>query len=297
MVMLPVRDRAYPEWAVFIGKYPVTNAQFRRYVALGERIEPRWGMARAVWWNTEPGRRLRAQDMHRIRTWRHQEGRPVGELFTHNVNKADGHWEGPFEPWNDPHFSADDQPVVCIDFFLAYRYARWVSQMAHDERIVTTLPSVRAWDIGCFGNIFPSRDPRNWLETSAGIHHRKEAPATIDRSGGRTNRWGISDLIGNVWEWCSDEIAAQSMSHLAILSAPYPASPAALRGGGYLDDMEKVSPFLDVASLTDQEYTSHTDLGFRIAAAVHVSRVPTDVGQRLATVDMADELIFFHPTK
>ena len=72
----------------------------------------------------------------------------------------------------------------------------------------------------------------------------------------------LIDLIGNVWEWCSEEEEFWS----PLLTPSRLDSRAYLRGGSWLDDLERTRPFLDSRALKNGDATSHTDLGFRIAA-------------------------------
>ena len=60
-----------------------------------------------------------------------------------------------------------------------------------------------------------------------------------------------------------------------------------LRGGGYLDDLSQIRPFLNSQQLQDRVQTSHTDVGFRIAVALEARTIPSEVLQRLATCEMS----------
>ncbi|MBP1468913.1 SUMF1/EgtB/PvdO family nonheme iron enzyme [Candidatus Chloroploca sp. M-50] len=222
--------------AVLIGKYPVTNGQYKNFVQHTGYPEP------------------------------------VGERF------INGQWQGPFNPWSDAEFSDPDKPIVCVNAHDAMKYCAWVEQLLQDNAYQVALPLKSVWDFAAFGTAYPNRDPRTWLNSGSEIHHRASSPAKIDREGTRTNVRGVSDLIGNVWEWCS----FISTVSFPLLGAPFDQQPRLeLRGGSYLDNMSQVEPFLSSDSLSEKDMTSHADLGFRIAAKVDLQKLPLEVRETL----------------
>jgi Sulfatase-modifying factor enzyme 1 len=153
-------------------------------------------------------------------------------------------------------------------------YVRRVDAVTRDAGRRTVLPDPALWDFAAFGTEYPTRRPKTWLAVSKSIHHKAIAPLQCDLSGERSNVLGISDLIGNVWEWCLPGETAP-----AVLG-PLEVEPQ-LRGGGFLDDLSRTSVFLDASMLPDREETRHSDLGFRIAGKVPVSELPDTVQVRL----------------
>jgi formylglycine-generating enzyme required for sulfatase activity len=111
------------------------------------------------------------------------------------------------------------------------------------------LPSEAEWEYACKAGT-----------TSARYGETDEIAWYRGNSGGRThevgrkkpNAWGICDMLGNVWEWCSD-----------IYDETTYGSYRVLRGGGW-NDMER-------GCLATNRRRSHPvsfkmdDLGFRIA--------------------------------
>lgn len=68
-------------------------------------------------------------------------------LFAENTNSPaplgqhhrGGKWVGPFSPWDDPNFSEDSQPVVCIPYYSAFEYCAWVNKLVgqHNRAVAT----------------------------------------------------------------------------------------------------------------------------------------------------------------
>jgi hypothetical protein len=239
-----------------LSRHPITNGQYRRFV----------------------------------KSTGHPE--PAGEVFVRN--RWRGRWQKGFRPWQSPQFRDDDKPVVCISKNDADAYCRWLwRRYTPDERVggVPRLPSRELWDYGGFGSTFHTNDPTSWLQSTATVHHRSSEPAEVDRAGDRTNRFGLSDMFGNVWEWCAstpiyrprrrgDPFSFESAGFvdLGVLVDHH----LHCRGGSYLDDLEYVMPFRDEAQLRSGADTRHADLGFRLACRIRVRALPHDSSDMLA---------------
>lgn len=267
MVVLPnFVDNDYPYSAdkiLCIGKYPVVNKQYEKFVDY-----------------TPPGNPYE----------------PTGKSFTEKG------WAGPFRPWQEENFNHPDQPVVCVTYHDARSYCRWADSMHRipalsDEghRIPSLdirLATPSEWDFAAYGSNYHSRHPRSWLSRTPSIHHQASNPARIDFTGTRSNVWGLSDMFGNVWEWCLGRERDQEPVAILALSiaderrsrsfADERRSRTDLRGGSFLDDLRRVVPEINSAMLQDGLETSHCDLGFRIAGEVHLSDLPEDIRERLA---------------
>jgi formylglycine-generating enzyme required for sulfatase activity len=224
-----------------MGKHPITNAQYKRFVEATGYPEP------------------------------------AGEHF------IDEKWQGPFHPWQHADFSDPMQPVVCVNYADVQQYIQWVNATYRAGTV--HLPTSEEWDIATFGTPYPSRDPRVWTQVSPEIHHSKAHPAVIDQNGARANSFGVTDLIGNIWEW-TDIANLEYFPGIAIgrppaLGAGEPQRPLPdLRGFSFLDNLQ-ASPFFDAHRLSDRDATRHSDLGFRIAAEIRMTSLPDEVRERL----------------
>jgi formylglycine-generating enzyme required for sulfatase activity len=249
MVVLPI----YPQYnkAFCISKHPVTNEQYRKFV------QSRYGKE------------------------------PTGE----NFYKPEKRWKGDFRPWQTKEFNDPSQPVVCVSYQEAEKYCNWVNDITPSQfsNTLTHLPLVWVWDFAALGTKFRTSNPDTWLTQSREIHHESTSPAPIDLIGTRWNDRGISDMFGNVWEWCCSDISDGRYTPLILPIANYYignhediGNHEELRGGGFLDNLTNIEPFLHVYSLVDGINTRHSDLGFRTATKVDIEILPDDIKLRLS---------------
>lgn len=248
-------------WVLAIARHPVANRSYREFVAHTGAEEPK------------------------------------GEHF------IEGRWRRGFQPWRSEGFDDPLQPVVCVSLSQAADYVEWYAEHSVDHLRALArrwrevrLPTQAEWDVAAFGTQHPSRDPRAWIESSPSLHQSADGPAVIDDTGSRTNRFGVSDMVGNVWEWCVD-----SAGDPHTLSAPSlmmddtrwvrPGEhawqgTAALRGGGFLDDLARTLPFVNEWELQDGRDTHHSDVGFRVAVRVPLFGLEGDITERIEACDL-----------
>ena len=155
-----------------IGKYPVTNVQFRRFWAAGGYQEGRW-------WSHE-GKRYRDR-------W---------------------HWSEP-RLWNDARFNKATQPVVGVSWFEAYAYCQWLTEVWREKGIIgedeeVRLPSEAEWEAAAgptryaWGDAF---EPARVNSAESGL----DQPAPVHMYPAGASPAGVHALNGNVWEWTRDD--------------------------------------------------------------------------------------------
>jgi len=143
----------------------------------------------------------------------------LGSCFTLN-GAGDGFEDRKGAYWAAPGFAqADDHPVVCVSFNDALAYAAWLSERTGAGY---RLPTEAEWEYAARAG---TTTPRYWLGgADAGCAHANGADQTaktrfpdwtiMECDDGalftaavgsyRRNPFGLSDMIGNAWEWVAD---------------------------------------------------------------------------------------------
>jgi len=158
-----------------IAKYPVTNAQFAKFIEAGGYYTERW-------W-TKDGWQQKQKD-----GW--QE------------NQKDT-WTEP-RYWNDSKWNGDTQPVVGVSWYEAVAFCLWLSE-ATGEKIM--LPTEDQWQFavqGDDGRTYPWGNDWNREFCNNNVDEKgigKTTPVT-QYEGKGDSPFGVVDMAGNVWEWC-----------------------------------------------------------------------------------------------
>ncbi|MDP9382681.1 MAG: ergothioneine biosynthesis protein EgtB [Chloroflexota bacterium] len=163
-----------------IDRFPVTNGQFREFMAEG-------GYSRRELWSESGWEWLQNSRATAPKYWRFEQGEWLTDRFGHIV---------PVE-W--------DRPVVHVCYHEAEGYARWAGKR---------LPTEFEWEVAAswnplasrarlypWGDELPSPDRANldqWLY----------GPAPIGAYPGGVSALGCEQMVGDVWEWTSSDFHA-----------------------------------------------------------------------------------------
>ena len=139
--------------------------------------------------------------------------------------------------WRSPGFDqTDEHPVVNVSWKDATAFCVWLSEQSGETGRVYRLPTESEWEFACrsgtttryyFGDDAGELSEYAWY----GGNSRNRA----HRVGGkRANAWGLYDMHGNVFEWCSDWYSAAyyANSPLEDPTGAESGSYRVVRGGG-----------------------------------------------------------------
>lgn len=181
----------------WIGKGPVTNAQFARFVEATDYVTTaeQEGYSR-VW---SDGRWLDVPGAY----WRRPEG---------------------------PRSRIDNRlhhPVVCVSWYDAQAFCDWAG---------LRLPSEKEWEKaarGTDGRLYPwGNEPPSPRRANYGMKRGTTTPA--GKYGDGDGPYGAGDLAGNVWEWTSSGFATRGGAK-AVRGGGWPSEPDNLRSTFRID--------------------------------------------------------------
>ncbi len=161
------KDTTFDVPAFAISKYPITNAQFARFIEAGGYREQKWWTAAG---------------------WQQRESEQ---------------WTEP-RYWQDKKWNGAEQPVVGVSWYESAAFCCWLREIS-GEKIL--LPTEQQWQRAAQGDdnrAYPWGKDWDGTRCNNSVSPQKSDRTTPVRQyeGRGDSPFGVVDLAGNVWEWC-----------------------------------------------------------------------------------------------
>jgi formylglycine-generating enzyme required for sulfatase activity len=153
---------------------------------------------------------------------------------------------------------------VCISWNDAIVYCGWVSQLLSSEY---RLPTEAEWEYACragsttayhFGKDVTELSEYAWYKNNSGLKTNAVGQK-------KPNCWGLFDMHGNVWEWCSDWYGEYPGSAVTNPTGSSNGLNRVIRGDSWLIEAMYCR---SADRFKDNPSTRVSDLGFRLALSV-----------------------------
>jgi formylglycine-generating enzyme required for sulfatase activity len=282
-------DLTYPYW---ISRFPVSNAQFERFVAAGGYDNP------SYWSEAQQHELWRAGQVRNV--WYILNEKT--ELVVHHL----GDWRRRYASIPEP-FNLPNHPAIFLNWYEALAFSHWLEETLHaqgwlavDWRV--TLPSEPEWEKAARGGVqivrralqrsannlsFPEKVAMipNEMEhrrypwgDNVDTEHMNYVESQIGSSSALgcypagASPYGVEELSGNVWEWTRS--LWRTKADKPDFGYPYDAGDGrenlaagddtlrVLRGGSYNDDAAGVRCALRFGF---NPFNRYVVIGFRVA--------------------------------
>ena len=184
-------------------------------------------------------------------------------FFLAETECTQGQWESVMGG-NPSHFKSSDRPVEQVSWGEAVEYCRKLTAEQRAEGILPEgwewrLPTEAEWEYAARAGTTGARHGE--LETIA-WHRGNSGGETHPVSQKAANAWGLKDMIGNVFEWCSDWSGDYPTGRVTNPTGPSSGSLRVDRGGSWGLDAGRARSADRGRYVPDNR---HDGLGFRPA--------------------------------
>jgi formylglycine-generating enzyme required for sulfatase activity len=157
-------------------------------------------------------------------------------------------------------------PVDNVSWEDAIEFCKTLSDLPEEKNAgrVYRLPTEAQWEYACragsksaysFGESSKSLGDYAWCGENSNLQ-------THPVGEKMANAWGLYDMHGNVWEWCSDWYGGYDNNSVSDPVGPREGSFRVIRGGSWLDDAASCQSA--IRGRYDPSFR-HRSIGFRVA--------------------------------
>ena len=188
-------------------------------------------------------------------------------LGVHEVTQ--GQWQAVMgtTPWKGKEYvkEGDDYPATYVNWDEAVEFCR---QLSEKEGLEYRLPTEAEWEYACragtttaysFGDDASEMGEYAWYSENASDVGQKYS-RTVGQK--KPTPWGLYDMHGNVWEWCSDWHGGYPSGDTTDPTGPNSGPGRVHRGGGWDRSAESCGSASQFWRLPSYNYISW---GFRVA--------------------------------
>lgn len=236
----------------YLGKHEVTVGQFRAFVETTKYVT-----------DGEKSGGGNAHDEKAV--WKHRPGTS---------------WKKP--GYAGPYEQKGDHPVVHVSWTDANAFCNWLGSRVPFEHLFYCLPTEAQWEWACRAGTTTrywwgdAEDKTGKVANVCDATLKKVHPewprvampmddgfAFVAPVGSyRPNAFGLHDMIGNVWEFCSTHFGAYTKDAVTDPGDIDPKRGHAVRGGGWSNEPKDVR---SGGRNADPPHFCHSNLGFRVA--------------------------------
>jgi formylglycine-generating enzyme required for sulfatase activity len=200
----------------------------------------------------------------------------------YGFDQATGKLEGrkPMYSWKNTGWKQDDDgPVVNVSWNDAQAYCQWLSKKEDREY---RLPSEAMWEYCCragtrtayftgdeiaslkgYANLADASLKKKSPDAGWAVAWDDNYPFTSPVGKFKPNPWGLYDMHGNVWQWCSDRYGEYDLTDTTDPEGATTGDRRVLRGGSWCLNPQRNGRAADRNSLWPSLRGSY--VGFRVA--------------------------------